>query len=156
MVPREKHDGQYFDRPCVCKSSLQTLVDDVSELCDCCNVAYLSVMLMPRAAHVRQGFYWPAAWLGSPCSLPPAKHKHPIRMALINPSNAEATNVQSTRTQRFLKIIQTLSCWYSLDSSWWALSDEYPCARVFLNFVLVKLQQFSQNIWRKDFFRTLI
>ena len=35
----------------------------------------------------------------------------------INPSNAEATSVQSTKTQRFLKIIQTLSCWYSLDSS---------------------------------------
>ena len=29
-----------------------------------------------------------------------------------------------------LKTIQTLSCWYSLDSSRWVLSDECPCARV--------------------------
>ena len=37
---------------------------------------------------------------------------------LINPFNAEATFVQSTRTfERFLKTILTLSCWYSLDSS---------------------------------------
>ena len=36
-----------------------------------------------------------------------------------NPSNAQTTFVQSTRMQRFLKIIQTLSCWYSLDSSQW-------------------------------------
>ena len=42
---------------------------------------------------------------------------------LVNPSNAEATFVQSTRTQRFLKTIQTLSCWYSLDSSRWVLSQ---------------------------------
>ena len=35
-----------------------------------------------------------------------------------NPFNAEAYSfVQSTRTQFFLKITQTLSCWYSLDSS---------------------------------------
>ena len=34
------------------------------------------------------------------------------------------------KAQLFLKTIQTLSCWYSLDSSCWALSDEYPCARV--------------------------
>ena len=31
----------------------------------------------------------------------------------VNPSNAKATFVQSTWTQRFLKTIQTLSCWYS-------------------------------------------
>ena len=31
---------------------------------------------------------------------------------LYNPSNAEATVVQSTRMQRFLKNILTLSCWY--------------------------------------------
>ena len=48
----------------------------------------------------------------------------------VNPSNAEATFIQSTRTQIFLKIIKTLSCWYSLESSWWVLSDEYPFARV--------------------------
>ena len=47
----------------------------------------------------------------------------------LNPSNAETTFVQSTRTQRFLKTIQTLPCWYSLDSSHWLLSDEYPCAQ---------------------------
>ena len=35
----------------------------------------------------------------------------------ISPSNAEATSFQSTITQRFLKNILTLSCWYSLDSS---------------------------------------
>ena len=29
----------------------------------------------------------------------------------FNPSNAEATFVKSTRTQRFFKTIQTLSCW---------------------------------------------
>ena len=35
-----------------------------------------------------------------------------------NPSNAEAiTFIQSARTQRFLKTIQNLSCWYSLESS---------------------------------------
>ena len=48
----------------------------------------------------------------------------------INPANAEATFVKSTRMQKSLKIIETLSCWYSLDSSWWVLSDEYPSARV--------------------------
>ena len=31
---------------------------------------------------------------------------------LFNPSNAEATFVQSIRMQRFLKNIQTLSFWY--------------------------------------------
>ena len=47
-----------------------------------------------------------------------------------NPSSAEATFVLSTRMQRFLKTILTLSCWYSLESSHWVLSDEYPYARV--------------------------
>ena len=46
------------------------------------------------------------------------------------PSNAKATFVQSTQMQRFLKTIQTLSCWYSLESSHGALSDVYPFARV--------------------------
>ena len=31
----------------------------------------------------------------------------------LNPSNAEATFVQSTMMQRFMKNIRTLSCWYS-------------------------------------------
>ena len=46
----------------------------------------------------------------------------------------EATFIQSTRTQRFLKIIETLSCWYSLDSSHWVLLYEYPFARCFSYF----------------------
>ena len=48
----------------------------------------------------------------------------------LNPSNAKATFVQRTRTQRYMKNILTLSCWYSLDSSSLVLSDEYPCARI--------------------------
>ena len=44
----------------------------------------------------------------------------------LNPSNAEATFISSTKTQRSLKTILTLSCRYSLDSSHWVLSDEYP------------------------------
>ena len=55
---------------------------------------------------------------------------------VYNPSNAKVTFVQSTRT------------WYSLDSSHWVFSDEWPCSRVpglqsfsgFLHhFVLAKL-----------------
>ena len=48
----------------------------------------------------------------------------------LNPFNAEATFIQCKRTQRFLKTIQTLSCWYSLEISRRVLSDEYPFARV--------------------------
>ena len=47
----------------------------------------------------------------------------------LNPSNAKTTTIQSTRMQRFLKNIETLSWWYSLDGSRLVLSDEYPCAR---------------------------
>ena len=47
-----------------------------------------------------------------------------------NTINADATFIQSTRTQSLLKIILTLSFWYSLDSSHRILSDEYPFARV--------------------------
>ena len=36
---------------------------------------------------------------------------------ILNTCNAAATLVQSTRTQYFLKTIYTLSCWYSLESS---------------------------------------
>ena len=65
----------------------------------------------------------------------------------FNPSNAEATFVQSTRMQTFLKSIQTLLCWYSLDSSHRVRSGEYPFARVSIDhfsgflhhFVLAKL-----------------
>ena len=35
----------------------------------------------------------------------------------FNPSNAQASFAQCTGMQRFLKTIQTLSCWYSLESS---------------------------------------
>ena len=49
---------------------------------------------------------------------------------LLNLSNAEATFIQSARMKIFLKTILTLSCWYSLDSSCWILSDEYPFARL--------------------------
>ena len=37
----------------------------------------------------------------------------------------------------FLKTIQTLSCWYSLDSSSGVPSDEYPSARVSVIFQFV-------------------
>ena len=56
-----------------------------------------------------------------------------IRMG-FDPSNGEATFVQSTRTQRFLKNFLTLSCWYSLDSCHRVLSDEYLFARVSSHF----------------------
>ena len=62
------------------------------------------------------------------------------------PSHAEATFVQSTGTQRLKKIILTMSCCYSLDSSRGVLSVEYPRARVsaffhvfHFHFVLAKL-----------------
>ena len=48
----------------------------------------------------------------------------------LNPSNAGATLVRSTRTQRFLKTTLTLPCWYSLDSVHWVLSGDYSCAWV--------------------------
>ena len=53
-----------------------------------------------------------------------------------NPYAADATFVQRTRMQRFLKTFETWSCWYSLDSSRWVLSDEYPFARVTVNFLV--------------------
>ena len=55
-------------------------------------------------------------------------------------------------TQNILKTIRTLSCWYSLESSRWVLSDEYPFARVsvisvFLHhFELVKLATSSISV----------
>ena len=78
----------------------------------------------------------------------------------INPSNAVATFAQSTRMQRFFKTIKTLSCWYSLESSCWALSDEYPFAKGFNgfsgflhNFVLANLAVSSIRVkhsWTKQ------
>ena len=48
----------------------------------------------------------------------------------LNPPNAENTFVQSTRMQDSWKNIETLSSWYSFESSRRVLSDEYPFARV--------------------------
>ena len=48
----------------------------------------------------------------------------------LNPSNAEATFVQITKMQKYLKTILNLSSCYSLESSHRVLSDEYPFARV--------------------------
>ena len=45
------------------------------------------------------------------------------------------------KKQKSLKTIQTLSCWYSFESSHWVLSDEYPFARVSVIF-----QHFLQQI----------
>ena len=44
------------------------------------------------------------------------------------------TFVPSTRMQRILITTLTLSSWHWLDSSCWVLSDEYPYARVSVNF----------------------
>ena len=51
------------------------------------------------------------------CLLLLTKRMHTHYAHHLNPSKAKSTLVQSTRMQRFLKIIKTLSCWYSLDSS---------------------------------------
>ena len=40
-----------------------------------------------------------------------------VRYWQCNSSNAEAIFVQSTRMERFLKTIETLSCWLSKDGS---------------------------------------
>ena len=53
-----------------------------------------------------------------------------FQVSSLNPYNADATFIQRTRTQRFLKTIKTLSCWYSFESSRRVLSYEYPFARV--------------------------
>ena len=52
----------------------------------------------------------------------------------LNPSNTKATFVQSTRMQRFLITIYTLSCWYSSDSSRRELLDKDSFARVSIIF----------------------
>ena len=46
-----------------------------------------------------------------------------MKWGCINPTDAEATLSQGTT-------MQSWSCWYSLDSSKWVLSDEYPYDRV--------------------------
>ena len=54
-----------------------------------------------------------------------SKHK------IVNPYNAEATFVQNTRIQSYLKTTLILPCWHSLDTSFrLVISDEYACARV--------------------------
>ena len=60
--------------------------------------------------------------------------------------------------QRLLKTIKTLSCWYSLDSSYWVLSNEFPDARVLLifspflrHFVLAKLATRSIRVTKQRF-----
>ena len=71
-----------------------------------------------------------------------------LKRPLVNPPNAEATFVQSRRTQRCLKIIWTLSLWYSLDYCW-VLSYEYPYARVsviFRGFALFYIGQISPQL----------
>ena len=60
----------------------------------------------------------------------PEDQKVRLSKIMVNPFNAESFFVQSTRTQIFLKTIQTLSCWYSLERSRGVLSDEYPFAKV--------------------------
>ena len=79
------------------------------------------------------------------------------RPELVNPSNAEATFIQSTRTQIFSKTIETLPCWHSLESSRRVLSYEYPFARVsvifqvfFYHFVLAKLATSSIRVKNGD------
>ena len=74
-------------------------------------------------------------------------------LSSINPSNAEVSFIQITRTQIFSKTIETLSCWYSLESSHRVLPYEYPFARVsvifqvFLHhFVLAKLASSSIRV----------
>ena len=63
----------------------------------------------------------------------------------LNPFHAKATFVYGRKMRKLLKTIQTLSCWYSLESSRRVLSDEYPFVRVSVlfsvfwhNFVLTK------------------
>ena len=58
---------------------------------------------------------------------------------------SESTFAQSTRTPKSLKTIQTLSCWYSLDSSHWVLSDEYSFARVSVIFQDFSIILYWQN-----------
>ena len=53
---------------------------------------------------------------------------HCLHITLL--SDAEVTFLQCTKKEKIVKIILTLSCWYSLESSCRALSYEYPFARV--------------------------
>ena len=48
-----------------------------------------------------------------------------------------------TRKLKFLRTIQTLSCWYPLESSRQVLSDEYPFARFSVIFQLLFFHRFA-------------
>ena len=63
----------------------------------------------------------------------------------INPFTAKAAFVQRARMQ-WLKTIETLSCWYSLESSQWVLSDEYPFAMVSVIFQLFCIILYLPNL----------
>ena len=71
---------------------------------------------------------------------------------ILNTSNAEATLVQSTRTQYLLKTIYTLSCWYPLESSlstfrWVPMCQGFSHLSGFLHhFVLAKLATSSVRV----------
>ena len=52
----------------------------------------------------------------------------------LSPFAAVVTFVQCSKKQNLMKIILTLSYWYSLESSCWVLSDEYPFAMVLVIF----------------------
>ena len=75
---------------------------------------------------------------------------------LINPSNAKTTFDQSTRMQRFLKNILSLSCWYSLGEYPQTLWQGFSHFSAFLHhFVLAKLA--TSNIRVKHYrYRALI
>ena len=75
----------------------------------------------------------------------------------FNPSNAEATFVHITRTQRFVKTIQILSCWYSL----WIALTEYsqmsiyvpgfrPFSRFFASFCIGQISSHQQHLRVKE------
>ena len=64
----------------------------------------------------------------------------------LNPFNAEATFIKGTITQiLFLKTFEILSCWNSLESSCWILSDEYPFARASVIFQLFRILFYQPN-----------
>ena len=51
------------------------------------------------------------------CYILPTPSAFLVNTLYCDPSNAEATFVQSTRMLKSLKTIETLSCWYSFKSS---------------------------------------
>ena len=68
----------------------------------------------------------------------------------FKPSNAETTFVQSTRKQNSWKTIETLSSWYSFESSRRVLSDEYPFARISVIFYFSLHQLVQVNLDMTD------